>query len=147
VRLARIGTTSKCCRIITTYLDLCISRGYTACDGRGDRPGTRTMTMSDDPILAALARLEAGQNKLRTDFLGELAATRADIMERLDRLQTSTDAIRDDLTVLGGANDAIRRGAGNVRDELGDLARNIGDMQRVLLKHGSRLDQLERRAP
>lgn len=92
--------------------------------------------MSDDPVISALARLEAGQNKLRTD-----------LMERIDHLQTTVDAIRDDLTVLGGANDAIRRANENTREEVRDLARNVGDMQRVLLKHGSRLDQLERRAP
>jgi hypothetical protein len=34
--------------------------------------------MSDDPILAALVRLEAGQQSLRTDFLGELGKTRAE---------------------------------------------------------------------
>jgi hypothetical protein len=59
----------------------------------------------------------------------------------------AVDAIRDDLTVIGGSNDAIRRANENTRDEVRDLARNVGDMQRVLLKHGSRLDQLERRTP
>jgi hypothetical protein len=92
--------------------------------------------MSDDPILAALARLEAGQTKLCVD-----------LMARLDGLQISVDAIRDDLTVLGGANDGIRRAAESTRDELRDLSRNVADMQRVVLKHGTRLDQLERRTP
>jgi hypothetical protein len=61
-----------------------------------------------------------------------------------ERLIEATDAIRDDLTVLGGANDRVGMAAGNVRDELSALARNVGDMQRVLLKHGTRLDRLER---
>jgi hypothetical protein len=92
--------------------------------------------MSDDPVIAALARLEAGQTKLRVD-----------LMERMDQLQTGVDAIRDDLTVLGGSSDAVRRTNENTREEVRDLARIVGDMQRILLKHGTRLDQLERGAP
>jgi len=43
--------------------------------------------MSDDPILAALARLEAGQKSLRTDFLDELSKTRAEIMGKIADLK------------------------------------------------------------
>ncbi len=96
--------------------------------------------MSEDTILAAIETLGA---RLR----GEIVKTRTEIMARIDRVQSSVDAIRDDLTVQGGANDAIRRSGENTRDEVRDLARNIADMQRIILKHGSRLDQLERRAP
>ena len=96
--------------------------------------------MSDDPVLAAIEALGA-------NLRGEIIKTRTDIMERIDSLQTTVDAIRDDLTVLGGANDADRRSNENTRDEVRDLARTLGDVQRVLLKHGSRLDQLERRTP
>jgi hypothetical protein len=43
--------------------------------------------VSDEPILAALARLEAGQKSLRTDFLDELSKTRADIMGKIADLK------------------------------------------------------------
>ena len=95
-----------------------------------------SLDVSDDPILAALAQLEAGQISLRVD-----------LMARLDGLQITVDAIRDDLTVLAAPTDGIRRAAENTRDELRDLSRNVADMQRVVLKHGTRLDQLERRTP
>jgi hypothetical protein len=42
---------------------------------------------------------------------------RAATMGRMDRLQASLDAIRDDITVLGGANDRTRLAAQNTRDE------------------------------
>jgi hypothetical protein len=96
--------------------------------------------VSDDPILAAIEALGA-------NLRGEIIKTRTDIMARIDTLQTSVDAIRDDLTVPGGGNDSVRRTNENTRDEVRDLARNVGDMQRILLKHGTRLDQLERRTP
>jgi hypothetical protein len=66
--------------------------------------------MSDDTILAGLARLEAGllaleagQTKLRTDFLDELGKTRADIMGKVAELQDAVTAIRDDIAVNMGA--------------------------------------------
>jgi hypothetical protein len=96
--------------------------------------------VSDNPILAAIEALGA-------NLRGEIIKTRTDIMARIDTLQTSVDAIRDDLTVLGGGNDSVRRTNENTRDEVRDLARNVGDMQRILLKHGTRLDKLERRTP
>jgi hypothetical protein len=68
----------------------------------------------------------------------------ARMSEQFERVLEVTAAIRDDLTMLGGANDTIRRTNENTRDEIRDLARNVGDMQRVLLKHGTRLDRLER---
>ena len=44
-----------------------------------------------------LTRLEAGQTSLRTDFLAELGSTRAAIMEKVEGLQDSVTAIRDDI--------------------------------------------------
>jgi hypothetical protein len=68
--------------------------------------------MSEDLMLAALARLEAGQTQLRTDLLGELASTRAGIMERPDRQQAKLDAIDGLLTMgLGPADEAQAQAA------------------------------------
>lgn len=52
--------------------------------------------------------MEAGQTKLRTDFLGELGQTR-DIMGKVAELQDGITGMRDDLTVTFGA--AIQSGA------------------------------------
>ena len=65
--------------------------------------------MSEDQaprILAALERLEAGQAQLRVD-----------LMARIDRVQDTLTTVRDDITVVGRADQA-HRAADNVRDEL-----------------------------
>jgi hypothetical protein len=96
--------------------------------------------MSDDilaQILARLTAIEAGQSGLRTDL----------IAARMDRLQASLDGIREDLTMTGGANDHTRRLGDNIREELRSLADLVAAMQRSLLKHGTRLDELEKRRP
>jgi hypothetical protein len=102
--------------------------------------------MSDDPILSALARLEAGQasmqadqaslrtgfqalhtgfqtlrtdfHTLRTDMLAELGQTRGAIMGRMAELQASVTAIRDDIAVNMGGVDAVRQANDNTRADL-----------------------------
>ena len=99
--------------------------------------------MSDD-ILAAIAQLG-------TDLRGEIAKLGSDVIGKLnaseERLLTATDAIRDDITVLGGMSDSTRKAGDNTREEVRDLSRTIADLHRVVLKHGSRLDHIERRLP
>jgi hypothetical protein len=56
--------------------------------------------MSDDPILAALARVEAGQAAIRTDLLDELDKTRGTIMTKVEGLQDGLAAIREDMRAL-----------------------------------------------
>ena len=58
--------------------------------------------MSDDPILAALTRLEAGQTALRADMdtmRDGQTRLRVDLMARMDRLENGLTAIRDDIVV------------------------------------------------
>jgi hypothetical protein len=62
--------------------------------------------MSDDPILAALARLEAGQTALRVDF-----------MARMDRLQARVDSLDDHLTLVLGHSDRVERRAQAVSED------------------------------
>ena len=96
--------------------------------------------MSDDilaQILARLTAIEAGQSGLRTDLMAA----------RMDRLQASLDGIREDLTVTGGVNDHTRRLGHNIREELRSLADLVAAIQRAQLKHGTRLDDIERRIP
>jgi hypothetical protein len=56
--------------------------------------------MSDDPVLAALARLEAGLSNM-TSRMDRLEAgqtkLRTDLMERIDRLQHTVDSVKDNI--------------------------------------------------
>jgi hypothetical protein len=83
--------------------------------------------MSDDPILTALARLEAGQAKLRTDFLDELGKTRRDIMDKIESL-------RDDIGVNMGAVDMARKANDNTRDDVVQMRETLSTMYRRMLK-------------
>jgi hypothetical protein len=89
-----------------------------------------------EAILARLTAIEAGQ----TALLDLINAGN-------ERVLTSIDEIREDLTVLGGANDHARRLGDNTREELRSLADLVAAIQRTQLKHSSRLDDIERRIP
>jgi hypothetical protein len=54
--------------------------------------------MSDDPILAALARIEAGLGALRNDMAtrADLTDLRVNAMARLDRLQARIDQMQQE---------------------------------------------------
>jgi chromosome segregation ATPase len=112
--------------------------------------------MSDDPILSALARLEAGQasmqadqaslrtgfqalhtgfqtlrtdfHTLRTDMLAELGQTRGAIMGRMAELQASVTAIRDDIAVNMGRVDAVRQANDNTRADLVQMREQMSVM-------------------
>jgi hypothetical protein len=56
--------------------------------------------MSDNAVLAALARLEAGQEKLQSDLTrleNGQDKLRVDLMTRMVRLQEALSGIRDDI--------------------------------------------------
>jgi predicted nucleic acid-binding Zn-ribbon protein len=83
--------------------------------------------MSDDPILAALARLEAGQ---------------VAVMERLDRLQNAITAIRDDIGVnFARASRAIEVND-HTRAELRTLGSEVSGMQRQIQRLQSDVREL-----
>ncbi|HLB99008.1 MAG TPA: hypothetical protein VJK90_15150 [Acetobacteraceae bacterium] len=69
----------------------------------------------DNPILAALARLEAGQTALRNAVSVDLTRTRVDLMARMDRLEDGLTAIRDDIAVNFGPADAVKRANDDTR--------------------------------
>jgi hypothetical protein len=94
--------------------------------------------MSDDPVLAALARLEAGQASLR----GDLTLLRVELMERMDRLQHSVDLVKDDVTVNYGSGDRVERLARSATDETRALAEVVRAMQRQIGKLRTDLEQL-----
>ena len=115
--------------------------------------------MSDSPVLAALARLEAGQTRLeadvtglkaeqtrlRSDFLAELGKTRADIMERIDRLQNAVTAIQDDIAVNMGAVDSARHVNDNTREDLKQMREQMSVMWRQLKAVQVRVDEISGR--
>jgi hypothetical protein len=85
------------------------------------------------------------------DLRGEIAAgfatSRAETAKLIEGVHTTLDAIRDDLTVLGAADERTRKAGENTRDEVRDVANSLANIERILLKHGSRRDDLEKRAP
>jgi hypothetical protein len=78
--------------------------------------------MSDDPmqtVLAALARLEAGQISLRVD-----------LMARMDRLENRITAVQSDIAVNFGAADTVKRAHDNTREELRGYSEILMEMVR-----------------
>jgi gamma-glutamylcyclotransferase (GGCT)/AIG2-like uncharacterized protein YtfP len=106
-------------------------------------------------ILAALDKLEAGQGSIRDDLIrlevgqgsirGELIKTRADIMDRIDRLQNTVTAIQDDIAVNIGAVDAARLANENTRDDLPALREQVSVMWRQLKAVQARVDEIDGR--
>ena len=113
--------------------------------------------MSGDPVLAALARLEAGQadvmarmdrleqgqTALRADLMARIDrlqdrtqvgmdTLRTELMARMDRLQDSITAIRDDIGVNMGAADHAKEAANGTRRELRSLSDVVSAMRRQI---------------
>jgi prefoldin subunit 5 len=131
--------------------------------------------MSGDPILASLARLEAGQaemgagvvkldtsvaklqtsvakleagqTSLRVDFLAELGSTRGAIMERIDRLQNRFDEMLVDANA--GFNNMARvedRGI-STQKELRAMVEQYNYLYRRMQGMDARLRSLEDKQP
>jgi hypothetical protein len=105
------------------------------------RPDNESLIMTDDQthrILATLDRLEAGQEGLRTgqDRL------RADLMERMDRLQHAVDLVRDDITVNYGSSDNALRIAKGASDEVRGLGEILTTMRRQITRLQTDVEQL-----
>ena len=96
---------------------------------------------STSRILATLERLEAGQANIRDDLI----KTRADIMERIDRLQNTVTSTRDDITVNMGAVDAARLVNDNTRDDVKQMREQMSVMWRQLKAVQARVDEIDGR--
>jgi hypothetical protein len=127
--------------------------------------------MDDDLILAALARIEAGQNSLRADMntmraelmarmdrlqdsvtslradmdmmRSEMTTTRADLMARMDRLQDSVTSIREDIITNYGAAQHAQRINDNTRAEQRSLNDLVQLMQRQILRLQTDIETLK----
>lgn len=90
--------------------------------------------MSDDDtqrILAALDRLEAKQDTMR-----------ADIMERIDRLQHTAAQTRDELVVNFGNTDRVERTARAAIDDTRITTDILRTMQRQIMRLQTDVEQL-----
>jgi hypothetical protein len=97
-----------------------------------------------------MAALESGLHaeitQLGTGLREEIVKSRGETARLFENVQTSLDGIREDLTVVGAANDRTRQAGQNTRDEGRAIADSLANIERILLKHGTRLDELEKRA-
>jgi predicted nuclease with TOPRIM domain len=108
--------------------------------------------MSDDPIMAALARLESGQATLqadlksvRIDFLAELGQTRADIMGKIEDLQHRLAGLDDHLTMGLGNSDRVERQSDGVAEQNRLLGEQMTTMHKIIRRLEGRINDLEDR--
>ncbi len=115
--------------------------------------------MADDPVLAAIGRIEAKidtsvarlETKIdtsvaslaaaleasRCEARAELAELRVAMMSRMDRMQDTVTAIRDDIGVAMGAADAMQRANDNTRE----LVRLQGEQLTIMFRQIKRLEE------
>jgi hypothetical protein len=75
------------------------------------------------------------------------AALRGEIIQSRSETARLIDGVRKDLAVLRAANERTPKAGENTRDEVRDVANSLAVIERILLKHGLRLDALEKRVP
>lgn len=97
--------------------------------------------MSDDPILAALARLEAGLTRVEA---GQVSL-RADVMGRIDRLQNVVEAMRDDISVnMAAASTALDR-TRSTRFEVENTTETLVAMNRQIMRLRTSVEELQQK--
>lgn len=87
-----------------------------------------------NPVLAALARLEAGQTALRVD-----------LMARMDRLQARMDSLDEHLTMGLGHADRVERRAQSVAEDNRLLGEQLMSLEKLLRQLEGRVNGLEER--
>ncbi len=109
-----------------------------------DEPGAKPVAAQVELLLArmealraslddtALKRIEAGQIKMR-----------ADMMERIDRLENGITGMRDDLAVTLGASDSVRRAHNNTREEMRDISESVSALYRKLARLETQMRELK----
>lgn len=97
--------------------------------------------MSDDPIMAALARLEAGIARLDA---GQ-TTLRVDLMACMDRLQGRLDGIDQHLTLGLGHSDAVERKSDGVVEQNRILREQMTSLHKLLRTLEARINTLEER--
>ena len=92
--------------------------------------------MSDEPVLAAIA-------KLGVDLRGEIVTSRTEIMARIDRMQARVDQLAQECFVNYAAGEGIGRRVDNTRQEQRELREQISGLVRQVRMLRDRLDALE----
>ena len=90
------------------------------------------MSDEQDPILAALARLEQGQNRLRTD-----------LMARMDRLQHRMDSLDEHMTMGLGHSDRVERRVQSVSEDNRLLGEQMMSLTKIVRSLEGRINGLE----
>jgi hypothetical protein len=106
--------------------------------GRGEPVSFEASAVSDDPILAAIAAL-------RSDFLGELGQTRADIMGKIEDLQHRLDGLDDHLTMGLGHSDRVERKSEGVAEQNRLLGEQMTTMHKIIRRLEGRINDLDRK--
>jgi cell division protein FtsB len=111
--------------------------------------------MSDDPILAALSRLEAGQTHMVADvtqvradlthMAAELTRVRAEAADFRDQVLNRLTAIREDIGVNMARVDRVAETVTDLRAELVSLRGENAALWRMIKAIESRVDQIESR--
>lgn len=104
--------------------------------------------MSDDPIaniLATLNRLESVQLRMSTEMATrqDLVYLRVETMRKLDQLQDSVTAIRNDIAVNYASVDHARVVNNNTRDELRALTDTVSGMLKQIQHLQSEVQELK----
>ena len=107
----------------------------------------RVMNVLDDGVKATLSKLDTLGTTLNQRFLlfqtalrelranaqeisSEQSKTRSEIMSRIDRLQETVELVRDDARVNWATADTAINRARNSRQDIDDLQKQIGAMER-----------------
>jgi acetyl-CoA carboxylase alpha subunit len=102
--------------------------------------------MDENAILAALSRLEAGQASVESRLTSVEAGQtrlRVDLMERMDRMENKMTALRDDMVVNLGSNDAVKRANENTRESLRALEDVVSVIHRKVMRLETQVQNLE----
>jgi phage shock protein A len=121
--------------------------------GEGEFKGGGDFVARLTDVAAALDRLEGGQASIGTKLsaletgLSSVEAgqtkLRADVMERIDRLEDGITGMRDDLTVTFGASDSVRRAHSSTREELRELSDSVSALYRKLARLETQVRELK----
>ena len=79
-----------------------------------------------------LGQLQGSLGQLESRMQASLGVLRADVMERIDRLQHVVTLIRDDVAVNFGASSAVKLANDNTREELRALGDVVSAMHRQI---------------
>jgi hypothetical protein len=102
-------------------------------------------------ISGSLQRLqtlvEEGLSRVRAEAGTDLARTRAEIMDRIDRLQGTIELMRDDARVNWATADNAMSRLRNTREDLEGLQAQISAMERRYQTLAALVDELRKQQP